>query len=71
MAGVLAHEVSHLHHGDTSIMRPSDQLARLTRMVSWLGLCSLLVTLPLDISSDLLQPFLVSSYLAGHGRRPA
>lgn len=63
VAGVLAHEVSHLHHGDTSVMSLSDLLARLTQWMSWAGLCSVILTLPLTISSGLLRPLLLSSFL--------
>ena len=63
VAGVLAHEVSHLHHNDASIMRFSDLLARLTQWMAWIGLVSIILTLPLTLSSGLLEPLLVSSVL--------
>jgi heat shock protein HtpX len=46
VAGVLGHEISHLHSGDTSIMSLSDVVARLAQWMAWLGLWSSLLTVP-------------------------
>lgn len=47
LLGVLAHEVSHIRHGDIRIMGLADMISRLTRLMSWLGALLLLLTLPL------------------------
>ncbi|HYF07906.1 MAG TPA: zinc metalloprotease HtpX [Acetobacteraceae bacterium] len=47
LAGVLAHEVSHIRNGDLWIMGLADTLARLTSAMSFLGLLLLLANLPM------------------------
>jgi heat shock protein HtpX len=63
LAAVIAHEVSHLRNGDTAVMSLSDLVARLSQWMSWVGLWSGLLTLPLAISRDSLVPLLVSVVL--------
>jgi heat shock protein HtpX len=63
LAGVLAHEVSHLHNGDTSIMNLSDLVARLAQWLGWFGLWSVLVTVPLSITGGDVTPLLFSGLL--------
>ncbi|WP_141842572.1 zinc metalloprotease HtpX [Humibacillus xanthopallidus] len=63
LAAVVAHEVSHLRNGDTAVMSLSDLVARLSQWMSWVGLWSGLLTLPLAISRDSLVPLLVSMVL--------
>src|SRR5690242_17918174 len=38
MAGVLAHELAHLHAGDTRVMSLTDAISRLTRFLGLLGM---------------------------------
>ena len=47
LAGVMAHEISHLAHNDTRVMALADVMARLTRVMSLLGIGLLLLNLPL------------------------
>lgn len=46
LAGVLAHEVSHIRNNDLFVMGLADTIGRLTRAMSLLGLLLLLLTLP-------------------------
>ena len=45
--GVLAHEMSHLEHGDTRVMRLAAVLSELTRWLAQVGLFAALLMLPL------------------------
>jgi heat shock protein HtpX len=63
LAGVVAHEVSHLHNGDTSIMSLSDLVARLAQWMGWVGVWSVMVTLPLAISRGTVVPVALSLLL--------
>ena len=63
LAAVIAHEVSHLRNGDTAVMSLSDLVGRLAQWISWVGLWSGLVTLPLAVSRNSLVPLLVSLVL--------
>jgi len=47
VAGVLAHEVSHIRHRDTWIMGLADLISRITVSLSYLGQLLLLLNLPL------------------------
>ncbi len=47
IAGVLAHEVSHIQHNDTRIMGFADLSSRMTSMLSFFGQILLLLNLPL------------------------
>jgi len=47
LSGVLAHEVSHLRHGDLRVMQLAELASRLTGSLSWFGLVLLLLNLPL------------------------
>lgn len=51
LAGVLAHEVSHLRNGDTSLMNLSDLVARFAQALGWFGWVSFLVTVPVAFST--------------------
>jgi len=46
LAGVLAHEVAHIAHGDLSVMGLADSICRLTHWLSLVGQASLLLALP-------------------------
>lgn len=63
LTGVIAHELGHLHNGDTSIMSLSDLVARLAQWTGWVGLWSAIVTVPLAISHGTLMPLLLSLLL--------
>jgi heat shock protein HtpX len=63
LVGVLAHEVSHLRDGDTSIMSLSDLVARLAQWMGWVGLWSVLMTLPLALGQGTVMPLLLSLLL--------
>ncbi|MGY1805938.1 zinc metalloprotease HtpX [Blastococcus sp. SYSU D00669] len=62
VAGVLAHEIGHVRAGDTTVMSLSDAVGRLVQGLSYLGLFSVLVTLPLTLGGD-LRPLVVSGVL--------
>jgi len=47
LAGVLAHELSHLRHHDTWVMGLADAVSRLTALLAQAGLLLLIVSLPL------------------------
>ena len=52
VAGVLAHEIAHLRAGDTAIMSLSDAVSRLVQGLSYLGLFTLFLTVPLAARGD-------------------
>lgn len=56
LAGVLAHEISHIRNGDIRIMGLADLISRLTRLMSWLGALLLIVSLPLLLSGQATAP---------------
>lgn len=47
VAGVLAHEVSHIRAGDTTVMSLSDAISRIVQGLSYVGLLSILFTFPM------------------------
>lgn len=47
LAGVLAHEVSHIRHNDLWVMGLADLFSRLTGVLAFVGQCLLLLNLPL------------------------
>ncbi len=56
ITGVLAHEISHISHGDLRIMSLADGLTRFTNALSALGLAVLLFSLPLYLFAKVLIP---------------
>lgn len=52
MAGVLAHEISHIRNGDITVMGLADLIGRLTNFLSLFGQLTLLVNLPLLWAGD-------------------
>lgn len=52
LTGVLAHEISHIRHNDTTVMGLADLFSRLTGVLSTAGQFLLLFNLPLVIFSD-------------------
>lgn len=53
IAGVLAHEISHVGNGDIRVMALADAVRRLTHITSLLGQIMLLISLPLILSGTL------------------
>lgn len=51
LAGVLAHEISHIRHNDLAVMNLADWISRLTQMMASAGQFILFVTLPLWLFS--------------------
>lgn len=52
MAGVLAHEIAHIHGGDLVVMGMADMLTRMTRTLSLLGVLLVLFNVPLALSME-------------------
>jgi heat shock protein HtpX len=50
MAGVLAHEISHIAHNDMRLMGLADLVSRMTHLMSLLGALLVLVALPLMLA---------------------
>lgn len=59
LAGVLAHEVSHIVHNDMWVMGLADVVTRLTRSMSFLGLLLLALNLPLVMTGAAVVPWLL------------
>lgn len=52
IAGVLAHEVSHIHGGDLVVMGMADLITRMTRTLSLLGVVLVIFNVPLALSLE-------------------
>lgn len=50
LAGVLAHEISHIRNDDLWIMQLADSMSRITSLLSWLGQFLLVVNFPLMLT---------------------
>ncbi|MDX6750951.1 zinc metalloprotease HtpX [Geminicoccaceae bacterium 1502E] len=59
LAGVLAHEISHVRHNDLWLMGLADLLSRLTSVMSWIGQLLLLINLPLMLTGAGSVPWLL------------
>jgi heat shock protein HtpX len=59
VAGVLAHEVSHLANGDTRVMSFADLVSRVTGTLSLAGKITLLASLPLWLLTETDVPWLL------------
>lgn len=59
LAGVLAHEVSHVRNDDLWIMGLADIVSRLTSLLSWAGQLLLLFNLPFWFAGEVVVPWLV------------
>lgn len=57
LAGVLAHEVSHLRHGDTRVMSMAAAMTRLTLFLTTVLQVSLLLMLPMILAGELHLPW--------------
>lgn len=62
LAGVLAHEISHIRNGDTTIMSLSDLIGRVVHTLAYVGMWSVLLTLPLTLNVGAI-PLLLSAAL--------
>lgn len=58
LAGILAHELSHIQHNDMRIMSLADLVSRLTSTLSLLGQFAILINLPLFLLADIEVPWL-------------
>jgi heat shock protein HtpX len=59
LAGVLAHELSHVRNNDLWIMSLADLLSRLTSLLSWLGQFLLILNLPALLMGGVAVPWLL------------
>jgi len=57
LAGVLAHEISHIRNRDLWLMSLADLIGRLTRLMTLLGLALLVVGLPLWLGAAAQLPW--------------
>ncbi len=58
LAGILAHEISHIRHRDLRVMMLADVISRLTASLATLGQLMLLMNLPLMLLSGRGMPWL-------------
>ena len=58
LAGVLAHEVSHLANGDIRVMAFADLVSRITGLLSFAGKILVMVSLPAWLITDLNVPWI-------------
>ncbi|HXH04470.1 MAG TPA: zinc metalloprotease HtpX [Candidatus Competibacteraceae bacterium] len=64
LAGVLAHEISHLRHGDVRVMTFADLVSRVTKLLSTVGQFLILINLPLLLLGAVQLPWLPVLVLA-------
>jgi heat shock protein HtpX len=64
LAGVLAHEVSHVRNNDLWVMNLADVMSRITRMMAFAGLMLLLFALPIWLTQYGTVPWLLVLTLA-------
>lgn len=57
LAGVLAHEISHIAHRDLWLLALTGHLSRLVSMASWVGQLIVLINLPLLLSGAAMIPW--------------
>lgn len=58
LAGVLAHEVSHIANGDLQVMAFADMLSRIASLLSLAGQMLLILSLPLTVAAGMAMPWL-------------
>jgi heat shock protein HtpX len=58
LAGVLAHEMSHVRNGDLKVMALGDVLTRITSFMAQVGYLSLLISLPGILAAGMKVPWL-------------
>src|SRR5690606_18908797 len=59
LAGVLAHEVSHVRNNDLRVMALADAISRLTGVMSLLGMMLLFGSVPLLLTTGVAIPWLL------------
>jgi len=59
LAGVLAHEISHIRGNDLWIMNLADTMSRITGWLSYFGMILLFLNLPLWLAGQVLVPWLL------------
>ena len=59
LAGVLAHEVSHVANNDIRIMNLADVISRVTSLLAFLGIFLVMVNLPLVLAGEASLPWLL------------
>lgn len=59
LAGVLAHEISHVRNNDLWIMNLADLMSRLTSLLSWMGLFLLALSFPALLLGGAYVPWLL------------
>jgi heat shock protein HtpX len=59
LAGVLAHETSHIRHNDLWLMGLADLVGRLTRLMTLVGLLLLILAVPMWLTGTAALPWLV------------
>jgi len=66
VAGVIAHEISHIRNNDLRIMGLADTMSRITQMLSYVAVFLVLLNLPGIFTGELMVPWLaiVLLYLA-------
>lgn len=57
LAGVIAHELSHIRNDDLWIMGLADLVSRITSLLSWLGQLLLLLNLPFVLAGEAVVPW--------------
>lgn len=65
LAGVLAHELSHVIHGDLWIMNLADTLSRFINAFSTIGIFTLVISLPLYFAAGVMVPLPALAILMG------
>ncbi|MDP6706369.1 MAG: zinc metalloprotease HtpX [Alphaproteobacteria bacterium] len=63
LAGVLAHEISHIENNDLWVMNLADGISRLTSFLSYFGIISLFFSLPMLFIEGSFAPVLASAVL--------
>lgn len=58
LAGVLAHEISHIRNNDLAVMGLADTVTNLTRLMSLFGILLLIINLPLLVMQPGAMPWL-------------
>lgn len=60
MAGVLAHEIAHIHSGDISVMTLADLMSRAIALCAQIGLLLVIISIPLVVLGDgKINPLLI------------
>lgn len=63
LAGVLAHEISHVRNGDLKVMALGDVLTRITGFMSQVGFLGLIISIPGMLAAGLHVPWLALALL--------